>query len=309
MSEKLYKGIASALKLDADEWIASLKNDGGEWLAEDDVAARIAETLTERVTAATANSRKSGQREINDQIRKFVKGAGFENTENLQGKELLASYDEWRTTSFDPGEGGKKPAEMTEDELVKLPMFKGLIAKRLSEAEKAVNEARAEVETVRKQATQARVSDVLKPWLSKTLEEANVVLEVTGQGVSKQSRIDAIYRQLDLSRISLDKEGNPFMLDDDGESPKTDTFGKNFDLKKHVVADIAAPLYGIHAQNPKLGGANPPANGGAAPSAYKPTMTFASQQDYDRYKMSEVDPALRLEATQSWQHQQAAAGN
>jgi hypothetical protein len=297
---KLYSGIAKALKLDA-EWLATLK-DGEDWRSEDEVAEIVSQTISERVKAAVTNSRTTGQREINDQLRKFVKSVGFDNPENLQGRELLEAFDAWRVETADPG---KKPAEMTEDELVKLPAFKKVLNARLSEAKQAVEAAKAEAENTRKQAKQARVADLLKPWLSQTLEEAKVVLEVPGSTISKQNRIDAIFRQLDPSKIAIDEKGNPYMLDDDGESPKADTFGKPFDLKKHIVNEIAAPLYGIHTQNPNHGGGNPnPAGAQGAKDDWKPTMRFANQAEYDAFKLKEPDPAKRLEATKSWQHQQ-----
>lgn len=296
---KVYSAIASALKLDA-QWLATLKN-GEDWLSEDEIADAVSAIISERVKAAATNSRETGKREINDQVRKFVKSMGFDNPDNLQGKELLQAYDDWRVDGAEPG---KKPADMTEEEIVKLPAFKKVLGVKLGEAQNQLQAMQAEVEKVKATAKQERVSGTLKAWLSKTLEEGKVVLEVPGSTISRENRINAIMRQLDTSKIDVDEKGNPFLLDEDG-SPKVDTFGKPINLAKVVVEEIAAPLYGIHSQNPNHGGGNPnPQGAQGAQGDWKPSMRFANQAEYDAYKMKEPDPAKRLEATMSWQHQQ-----
>ena len=126
MSEKLYKAIAVAFKINPDEFIATLK-DGDDWLSEDAISDKVTELVSTKVTAAKTDSRKSGQAEQNAKILKVVKLAGFENPDNLQGSELLTAFTAWKDEQIVPASGDTPTGEMDKETLLKLPIVISLI--------------------------------------------------------------------------------------------------------------------------------------------------------------------------------------
>ena len=133
MSEKLYKAIAVAFKINPDEFIATLK-DGDDWLSEDAISDKVTELVSTKVTAAKTDSRKSGQAEQNAKILKVVKLAGFENPDNLQGSELLTAFTAWKDEQIVPASGDTPTGEMDKETLLKLPIVKSLILEAKQES-------------------------------------------------------------------------------------------------------------------------------------------------------------------------------
>lgn len=257
--EKTILGIASALKLDAPAFVATLKDSDGKWIADDEMAEKFEAIIQERFAAARTTNKKAFQGEYNTLLQKFVKGRGFDNVDNLSGKELLEAYAAWADESQPAGADGRKAAEMTLDELAKTPVGKQLIAKSKEEAGKAYQQLQGEYESAKKKWTTERVSDVAKRRMLEHLEEAKVMLEVQGSTVSRAKRVEAISSLLNFSELGLNEKGEPVFVDADG-NPKTDEFGKPIDFKKHVVG-LGSELYGIVKQDPNKGGANPPQSG------------------------------------------------
>ena len=307
MSEKLFGAIASALHLDAAEFTTALK-DGEKWLADDDLAAKVAEEITKQVKAAKDAQHKRGQREAWSAVEKVLKTKGFSNEEKAQGTALLDVFFEQYSPETTPE--GKKPTEFSEDELAKLPTVKALMQKAKAEAGKQYEQLKSEYDQARQKWQTERVTEVAKRKLSEHLEEAKVMLEVPGSNVSKAKRVEAIAAMLDFSSISLNDKGEVIFVDAEG-NPKTDDFGKALDFKKHVVA-IGSDLYGIQKQDPTKGGGNPAGGGakGAAGADYTPKFSFANSSEYDTALKSASTPEDRLEVMKSWRHQQqqAAAG-
>ena len=316
MSEKLYKAIAVAFKINPDEFIATLK-DGDDWLSEDAISDKITELVSTKVTAAKTDSRKSGQAEQNAKILKVVKMAGFENPDNLQGSELLTAFTAWKDEQIVPPSGDTPTGEMDKETLLKLPIVKSLILEAKQESGKGnerlkqeFDSYKAQVEQEKKAFEQERVWDISEKWIEQEARKANINLKVEGSDISEQERINSIVNIIRYTKkVGLNDKKEPIFLGDDGEQLK-DEFGNPIPFG-HIVLSVGKPLYGVQTQNPNHSGATIPANTTAGQNgAYTPTMRFNDQAEFDNYKMTETDPGKRLEASKSWQYQQdKAAGN
>lgn len=319
MSEILLRKVASSLKIDADEWIASLKDNGGDFLPEDKIASEIVGKFAEAATAATDSAKdrsyKNGQAEMSKKFNKLIKGAGFENSDNLSGDELFEAFAAWKA---DAGQApsGTPLDQLSKDELEKLPLVKQLkldaqkaAATEFERLKKEYDSTVTTFEQYKAKVADDQVKGVIRSKLSNSLKKGNVILSVDGFDIDPQEREAAVFeRLLGREKFGLDNNGNPVVLDADG-SPKTDSFGKTLDFDD-IVLGIAKPMFGVSTQNPAHSGSGMPQNQPGKPTGYAPKMHFGSQAEKDAYIMGESDPANRLEAEKSWQHQQQkAAGN
>lgn len=325
MSEILYKGVASALKLDADEWIASLKTDGGEWKSETEIAKSIVAKFTEASTAATESVRdiahRKGQSEMSTKFSKLIKNSGFENPDNLKGDEYFEAFAAWKSEDASGQPPTATPLDQwTRDDLEKLPIVKSLKleaiqagAQKFEALKNDYDAKQAEFEKFKHGVVEGRVKEATKTKVREALKRGNVILSVEGLDIDPEERVQAVFERFwNREKVGLNADGNPIILNEDGD-PKTDpAFGKPIDFDE-IVVGVAKPMFGVSTQNPTHGGSGitQSSNGNGKPGAYTPTMRFNSQQEKDTYVMNEPDPAKQLEAHKSWQHQQSktAAGN
>jgi hypothetical protein len=316
MSEELLKAIASAFKINADEWIATLK-DGDDWLSEDVIKGEVSKLISEKVTAAKTQSRKSGQAEQNAKVLKFVKTAGFENPDGLQGDELLTAFNAWKDEQTVPQTGDTPPDQMDKETLSKLPIVKSLILEARQESGKG-NEAlkaefaqyKAQVEQEKTKYQEEKILERLERYTGEAARNGKVTLKVDGLKNAETERISSIYDTLRLRhKVGLNQKGELIALGEDGNQLENG-YGEPVPLSEIIVA-IGEARYGLSTQDPTHEGANPPQNGSHGQNgAYVPKYRFKDQAEYDKFKMETVDGAERLEATKSWQFaQEKAAGN
>jgi hypothetical protein len=314
MSEQLLKAIALAFKINADEFIATLK-DGDDWLSDDEVGTKVSALISEKVTAAKTQSRKSGQGEQNAKVLKAVKAAGYENPDNLQGDELISAFIVWKDEQVESTTGDTPIDQMDKDTLAKLPIVKSLILEAKQESGKGNEKIKAEfeaykleVERERAKNREERAFDIAKLRNAESLRKGKVVLKV--DGISEEDRIEAVMDRIRLrEKIGLDAKGEPIFLGEDGEQRK-DEYGNPISFAD-IVVSYGKAMFGIAAQDSSHEGANHPANQQHGQSgAYVPKYRFANISDYDNKYMETSDPAERLEINKSKAfHQEKAAGN
>lgn len=315
MSEELLKGIASAFKIQADEWIATLK-DGDDWLSEKEIATKVSQLISEKVTAAKKESRGSGQAEQNAKFSKIIKSEGFENPDGLQGDALLSAFLAWKDEQIVPNLDA--PVDQLDREaLLKLPLVKEIIIQTKQDSGKGNEKLKAEfeayklsVERERAKYNEERALDISKRHLGDALRKGNVILKVDGLDVSEQDRIDLIFDTIRLrEKIGLNANGEPIFLGEDGEQ-KRDEFG-NVVNYNDVVIKYGKSAFGISAQDPSHSGANPPqGQSSTGKTDYVPKYRFGTVQEFDNKLMTTTDNAERLELSRSKQFllEQKAAG-
>ena len=313
--EKTIQALASALNLDAEEFAAALR-DGEKWLEDDKMAEKIGQTVRDQVKAAKEAQLKRGKRETMLSVERWMKLQGFDNPDKLQGDELFDAFAEHQkaktTPAGDPADGGgKKPGEMSREDLAKLPAVKELMTDAVKGAAAKYEAVKAEFEQYQKKTEVERIATAARQRAAQVLEEGKAILEVPGSGITKAQRLETFYRLLEFDKMKVDEKGEIVLLDDNGD-PLVNDMGKPVSFKDKVL-EINKGLYGFHTQDPNKGGGNPPANGGQKPGEWKPSMTFTDQAAYDNFYRTETDPVKRAEGAKSWrfqqeQQQQQAAG-
>ena len=303
--------IASTLQLDVTELTESLK-DGENWLADDAITAKLGETISSRVKAAKEEQRKRALRESSESLAKWAKAKGFEPEGDLKGTALLDAYNEFVTskhpepTGIDPAQAGK----LTRDELAKLPEVQRLITdantsvldKYKKEVGAELDKVKTEYTTYKAQTEREKVESVTLQFVTKALTEGNVLLEPTGTKVSKDARIKAVLRELDLNRVKINDKGLPFFVDEHGEPLSDPDFGKPVDFSKHVVT-IGKDLYGERGPDPGKTGGNPQGNG-SSNGKYQQEYFYKSPKELSDAMFSEPDPAKRAKMSEDFTFQQ-----
>lgn len=293
---KILGVIASALHLDANELETALK-DGDDWQSDEVIADKLRETISGQVKAAKDAQLKRGTRESWAAVEKWVKAQGFQPEGDIKGTEMLEAFADHLKGSASGVDGQDK------DALAKNPLVKQLMSEAKAEVGKKYEALQADFDGYKRNVQREKVSEVAKSRMAQYLEEGKVLLEVPGAQVSKQQRIEAVSKFLNLDEVGLDDKGNPVFVDPDG-NVKTDDFGKPIDFKKHVVT-IGEQLYGIVKQDPGKSGGNPnPGAGSGAAGDYKPVYRFANSAEYDAAKFSEPDAAKRAQMAKDYQYQQ-----
>lgn len=314
--------IASTLQLDATELADSLK-DGETWLPDEEITKKLGETISGRVKAAKEEQRKRALRESSESLLKWAKAQGFtpDDTE-LKGTALLDAFAEHlkssksEPTNIDPATAGK----LTREDLAKLPEVQKLITeanaqvieKYKGEVGKELDRIKTEYTTYKEMTEREKVEAVTLQAVTRALEQGNVMLEPTGAKVSKDARIRAVLRELDLGRIRVNDKREPYFVDEHGE-PLTDAdFGKPVDFSKHVIA-IGKDLYGERGPDPAKSGANPSGQSGqGANGKFRQEYFFKSASELSTAMFAESDPAKRAKMSEDFafqQQQQKAAGN
>jgi len=314
MSDKLYKAIAVAFKINPDEFIATLK-DGDDWLSEDAISDKITDLVSTKVTAAKTDSRKSGQAEQNAKILKIVKASGFENTDNLQGADLLTAFTAWKDEQIAPPTGDTPVDQMDKETLLKLPIVKSLVLEAKQESGRGVEAVKQQFDAYKAQVEQDNVKrereraiNVAERHTEEAARKGNIVLKV--EGVDEKVRLKSIFDVIRLNEsIGLDAKGLPIVLGEDGEQKKDD-YGNPIPFSD-IVVSYGKGMYGVSAIPQTHEGANPPINAGVpGQKDYVPKYRFGTTKEYDDAYMKASSPEDRLELSRSKQfHAEKAAGN
>lgn len=297
MNEKVIGAIASALHTDATELTAALR-DGEKWLAEDELAEVIGQKVSEQVRAAKEEQRKRGQKEVWTSVEKKLRAQGFENQDKLQGVALLDTFfDNFKTE----GEtDGKKPVEMSDLELAKLPAVRNLIAKAKVDAGREFETVKTELEQRAMKAETTQKDLVVGDEMLRLLEAAKINLGDNAE--TRSARLRMVKSQVPLERIKVE----------DGKMTFVDAEGFEADFKKFVL-DIAQPAYGIVKQDPTKAGANPPQsgpNGAAGQGAGHVRRYFpGTQEQYEEMRRTlPTTEYAQLRTDWNLQQQEMAAG-
>ena len=293
--DKILGAIASRLQIDADEFIASLK-EGENW--KEDAVETVGTIISDHIKSAKDQQHKRGVREYEDRIVKHIKAQGFSNPEGKKGTELIEAYQEWVKAQAidDDGTGGKKPAELTEAELMKLPAFKTALAAKLQAAQQEVDAVKAEFETYKGKETRKTVEQIAREKMVAILTEKKAVFESEALGITKDERLKKFEKMLPFDRMRLSEDGKEIiMVDEDGE-PLQNNLGKPITYESVVLSEWG-PAFGFHKQDPKKGGPNP---GLKDKTKEGEAMRFDSADDFNKYISSEPDATKRFEAQKAY---------
>lgn len=299
--DKLLGALASALQLDETE-IAALK-DGENWVSDDVLAEKLPAVASAKLKAAKEAQLKRGTRETWVSVKKLMKNAGFTPDADAEGATLFEAFAEHLKSQSTP-EGGAKPAELSKEELAKLPAVKALLIEARTEVGKKLEDLQGAFDAYKRDTETKEISQSARAYLADAIRNGDVLLSPAGVAVDADERVNLILSSVNFSNLKLvDVKGKkiPVQVDENGE-PILDDYGKPVDLAKSVV-EQARKVYGPRGQDPNKGGANPKPGSGKA-GEYQRVNTFASQADFTAAYSKAATSAERLQIMQDWSHQQ-----
>lgn len=292
MDEKIIGAIASALQIEASEFAESLKVDG-KLLEGDDLHSKVTEVIRDTIKTAKDDQHKRGLRTSEEALVKWMKSQGFTNPDKLKGSALLDAFNQWKDDQHQPDDEGKKPAEMSEAELEKLPGVKAIVTRKLSAVNAEVDATKKEFEDYKKEQGTKEVKQEAKGYIAKLLTEKGARLEV--DGVTKEQRLDNFYRLVDFGRVKIGDDKKPYLVDENGD-PATNENGRRIAFDDYII-DLNKGLYGFQKQDPGKGSPSPGSEGGGkGEGGGDPKFNFATRQDADRVAQTSTDPKERLAA-------------
>ena len=294
--QKVFEVLSTLLNVD----IESLKGDDGNFLPEDQIATKVADTVKESLKSAKDEQHKRGLREQDASVQKWMKAQGFEIPSGMKGTEAVEAFAAWKTEQDSSKDAD--PAKLSKEELLKLPVVKTLISEKLTAAEQQVAATKAEFDQYKTTQKRQSIESVGQAFIEKTLREKGAVLEVPTLGIKAEDRLKAISRLIDWTKVDLNEKNELVMIDDDGEIKKDD-FGKPLKFDAHVI-EVATPIVGIAKQDPSKKGAQPitkESDQGSGQSKF----VFADAKEYNDYISREPDSKKRLQAMKDYAEAQA----
>jgi hypothetical protein len=294
--ETILQAVASALHKDAAELTAQLK-EGEDWKSEDDISSILSDTISNDFKAGRESKAAEVSKTGTNAFLKFAKEHGWIPPEGAKYPQMLGQFSDWlKEQKPEPTEPGKKPEEMTEAELAKLPIVKRLIDARLQAVTSEKETLQSEFEGYKKQQTRKSVEETAKAEAVRILREKKAILET--DGIPEEKRIAAFHRLIDWSKVGLDANGKPIPVNEDGEQLTDPNTGRPITFESMVVAENP---YGFHTVDPKKGGAQPQPGSNAPAGNGK--ISFASMDDYNRFIKTATDPK-QIELATQWRIEQ-----
>ena len=292
--EELFEAIASAFNQDAVEFTAALQADG-KMLEGQALADKVKEVIQQNILSVKNTTHSTVLRKSEEAQRKRMKALGFEipvgaDGKPLKGDDVWSAFLEWQGEQK-AGSSDKTPAEMSPEELAKLPAVKTLLATKLQAAAQETEAVKGEFETYKKQAQRSEVEQLGRRYGAEWLEANGAVLEVPSSGVTKQGRLDRFFKTFDFSNVGV-KDGKPVILDEDGEIA-LDDYGKPVSFEGRLKAEWE-PAFGFAKQDPTKASTSPgqrttTTNGQTQRTKYN----FASESDFNTAMKNATDTTER----------------
>lgn len=274
MNEKIVRAFASALHLDADEFIASLK-EGENWLADDLLAAKITEKAKARLSEHKTEQLKRGHREILQKISAHAKALGFESSET--GDAYLTSFSDWVKE-----QKVADPQTLSEEALAKITGVKALVEKAKKEAgvalEAQTKSLREQISGLEAKITLADLSKVVES----TLAKAEINLDDEGEW-TRERKLSTVVKLLP-GNIRF-HNGSVALMGENGE-PETDEFGK--------AKDVSAAILSVNPFPKRVGKQTPP-NPNQNPGGGAKKFNFKDPADFLKRHSEEKDYTVRAE--------------
>lgn len=299
--EQAIGAIASRLQIDANEFISSLK-EGENW--KEDAADILGNTLSDHIKSAKEAQHGRGLREYQKMFLKTAAKKGYKNPEGKEGIELFEDYNAWIDDQTNNDDPGKKPAELTKEELMKLPVFKTAKAEILQAAQQEIETVKAEFEAYKGKENRKTLEEAATAEMLEYLTAKGAQFESDALGVKQDDRLKRFKKLIFLEKLGLNEQGKVVILDEDGE-PLLNNLGKPVTYESIVVGEWAA-THGFPKQDPKKGGPTPGLKDKTKEG--EGAMRFDSADDFNKYISSEPDATKRFEAQKAYLAQTEGEG-
>lgn len=298
--QDLFDALGRALNLPIEGLLPTLKDEGGEW--KPDAAALVELAVKNRLKEIGTQKIGEGTRRAHKDIETFARSVGYENTDGLKGAELLTAAK----AHLEASQPGGNPAEMTPEELAKLPQVRALLTEKAKVLTDQAQQAEAKLVAFQREIEGQKTLNVLRRDIVTKLAEEGAVFENAELGIKAQAREERLFRLLNIDPTRVANVGGEWVYTDADGHPETDETG----LPKKVYNNARAEwgeTFGF--AKPGGQGAPPPPNGapGAAGGGNpRQRQTFTDQASFEAHlKTLGADRKARAEAMEDWSEQQA----
>jgi hypothetical protein len=286
--EKVLKALASALKMDVSEFLETLKDENGEFLAEADLAAKVQESVSARVIETQKAQHGKGLSDYEKKIARIAREKGFDNPDGLKGEELMSAMLDWQAEQAATNGSGEPSADAA-----KLQAERDKLAKQVEKLQAANETLKGEYEGYKKTATRETIRAAALAEIARVADEKRFVL---GDATERAKRLNSLAKLADLDSFGKNAAGKLVKLNEDG-TIYTDEFGKEVPFETHL--EEVNP-FGVHNQDPNRGGANPNSREGQGGNNGNGSIRFETEADYTK-AMAGADAATRLKYSEAWQ--------
>lgn len=301
MDKKIIEAICNRLKLDANEFIATLQD--GEGKLKDDAPESVATLVFNALDTGKKQQHQRGVRETLDTARKFMKSKGFDLPKDVEPKEAWEQFDTWMEEQSQAGDG-KKPAEMTAAELAKLPAVKALRAEWTADFKKEYEALEGQFNDFKKGEEAKSLQVLARELIPGLVTSKGGMLESPATGVTAEDRLNDFLETLPWNRMRVEGDGAKkkiVMLDENGE-PLQNSVGKPVGFEETVLTKWGRS-HGFVKQDPSKGSPSPKPGVNADGTA---KMSFANAKELDDYVNNEPDRNKRIEAKKAFAEQVAS---
>lgn len=266
MDKEFLEGLASLLNQPAEEVSNLFEAGEQEGELKPKPKDEILNAVKSWVKTRTDDVYKAAQRKTAGGFESWVKSQGFESEK--QGTDLLADFAEHLKSNAKPGQDDAKVNKLTET-ITNLQ-------KALAEKDSAIEAARLEAQ---KQVVGARLrGDVMS------------ALGTKWAGTDKHLKL--IMSQFDPARVKYDGDGEPTLLNADGE-PLTDELMRPVKFSDYVT-ELGKLTGGYHAADPDKGSGNGGGSGsGSGGNGGVKLPKDMSAWDFQRLLSETTDPEKR----------------
>lgn len=310
MTETILKLVAELTNNNAEEVLSATNLKTGDNFNESEVLKIIKKMMVDKITTHGNNQQQRGFKEGREVAENFFTDLGFDNKDNLKGKDFLKKALDYHKNKVisEKGIDPKKLEGLTADQIKSLPIYAQLKKSDLQEANKKFAELETKHNNYVNQIKEGQRVETLKVLIAKQMDADKYQLKT--ENFTREQRLNSVFRQTEFDRLKIVGEGDAMKaipIDENGDQ-QTDSVGNPRTLS-HFLGDYVT--FEKNVIDPKGDGGIKSGNVselskiGITIQEGEQLPTFSSREEYESALASST-PKDRLSIQKGWLAQQAA---